>query len=486
MLENKKLIEKEKISAVIITLNEERNIARCLQSLQGVADEIIVVDSGSTDRTEEICKTFGVKFIYQKWMGDGPQKNFAVSQTTHKWALTIDADEVVSPKLADEIRALFAQDEEPLFAGYNIPFRLNFLKKNFKHGTEARQMHLRLYDKTRGEFTPVIAHTKRLVTGPVGTLKHEILHYSFFDIEHLLRKSNDYTTITAHSRFKAKKRPHKAWTGIDLVVRFFIYYFIRRNFLNGYPGFVWSVLSAYYSFVRNCKLIELQRTLPALMYHNITLNHSDCVDIRLETLEKQFADIKQKGYTPIWFKELLTYPATPLPDKPILITFDDGYQSNADYLFPLLEKYDFKASIALVPKYIGESSAWDEHPIPLMDADTLKSAPSHRIEYLIHSYAHINYRHSEPAAVEEDVQKAAHTLKTLGIDYTPVMVYPFGGFPRKKDEYRKFCEILKRNGIELGVRIGNRINKLPLNDRFHICRIDVTRKMKTNKWCKAI
>ncbi|GHT23836.1 hypothetical protein FACS189430_07740 [Bacteroidia bacterium] len=469
----------QKISAVIITLNEERNIARCLQSLQSVADEIIVVDSGSTDKTEEICQSFNVRFIRQEWLGYGPQKNFAIAQTTHKWVLNIDADEVVTPKLASEIKKIFAQ--EPAFAAFYVPTTLHFLGKTFTHGTENKRPNLRLFDKAKGGFTNANVHETVQVSGAIGRLKNDMLHYSYCNITHLLTKLNDYTNIAAHTKFERSKKTPKPFVGVDLMLKFIICYFIRRNFLNGYSGFVWSVLSAYYSFVRNCKLIELQRTLPALMYHNITLNHSDCVDIRLETLEKQFADIKQKGYTPVFFKELLTYPATPLPDKPILITFDDGYQSNADYLFPLLEKYDFKASIALVPKYIGESSAWDEHPIPLMDADTLKSAPSHRIEYIIHSFAHINYRHSEPAAVEEDVQKAVHTLKTLGIDYTPVVVYPFGGFPRKKDEYRKFCEMLKRNGIEFGVRIGNRINKLPLNDRFHICRIDVTRKMKTNK-----
>ena len=245
-----------KISAIIVTLNEERNIASCLQSLQDVADEIIVVDSGSTDETEEICKRFGVKFVFQKWLGYGRQKNFAISQTSHDWVLSIDADEELTSELVYEIKQIFAQNTIP-FTAYEIPRSLIFLGRKFKYGNESCQLHLRLFNKTTGQFANDAVHEKVQVEGKIGTLKADFLHYTYRNIEHHLHKLNTYTSIAAKADVDKGRKVYKWKVGFDLMIRFFIAYIIRRNILNGYEGFVWSVLSAHYKFVRSCKLLEL-------------------------------------------------------------------------------------------------------------------------------------------------------------------------------------------------------------------------------------
>ncbi len=248
-----------KLSAVVITFNEEKNVARCLRSLQGVADEVVVVDSGSTDGTAEVCKSLGAKFVPHAWEGYGLQKQFAVAQATHDWVINLDADEVVTPALAGEIRRLFSQDDIPC-AAYNLRITLNFLGRTFKYGTEKGQPHLRLFNKKKARFTSCDVHEKLRVDDAVGTLKGEVLHYSYHNLEHQLVKFNTYTTILANDAVKKGKKAHKWAVGFSLLIRFLTWYFVRLNFLNGYEGFVWSVIGAYYKFIRSCKQIELRAT----------------------------------------------------------------------------------------------------------------------------------------------------------------------------------------------------------------------------------
>ena len=226
-------------------------------------------------------------------------------------------------------------------------------------------------------------------------------------------------------------------------------------------------------------------TLPILMYHSIAVDYADELTVKTEMLERQFSYIRQKGYTPIFFRDLISSQEShsePLPKKPIIITFDDGYQNNADLLFPLLEKYDMKASIALVSKYLGKQSEWDGcNAKALMDATTANSAPKNRVEFTLHSYAHICYRHCSINDIEDDLKLAITAMKQAGIAYTPTLVYPYGAFPREKNAYKQFCAMLEHNGIAAGLRIGNRINRLPIKDKFHICRIDVK---GTYSFCK--
>jgi hypothetical protein len=131
-----------------------------------------------------------------------------------------------------------------------------FLGRQFKYVTE---LHLRLFNKTRGGFTNAALHEKMQINGAIGTLKHKILHYSYQNLEHFFYKFNSYTSIVANSDIKKGKQAHKALVGINLVVKFLILYFLRLNFLNGYAGFVWAVFGAFAKFARQCKQIELCR-----------------------------------------------------------------------------------------------------------------------------------------------------------------------------------------------------------------------------------
>ncbi|MGL4364000.1 MAG: glycosyltransferase family 2 protein [Bacteroidales bacterium] len=244
-----------KISAVIITYNEEDNIKRCLSSIHGVVDEIIVVDSGSTDKTEEICSKFNVKFIPHDWEGFGKQKNFAVNQSSHDWILSIDADEELTPALGKEIKQVYSQ-KEAVYTAYSLPRTLVYLGRKFKYGTENKQYITRLFNKKHGGFTDASLHEKVQIQGKIGMLKCEMLHYSYMNIAQHLTKINTYSSIVASVYSSKKKTKNKWFICLEMAIKFISYYFINRNILNGFEGFTWSIMGAYYKFIRNYKLAE--------------------------------------------------------------------------------------------------------------------------------------------------------------------------------------------------------------------------------------
>src|SRR6266700_5485201 len=165
-----------KVSAVIITYNEEKNIRRTLSQLYW-CDEIIIVDSYSTDRTVNICKEFGCQVHFRKFDGYGTQKKFAVSKAINTWVLCIDADEVLTDKLIDEIGDSLKEDTE--YAGFSFPMNMVFLDKEFMHGKESRRYFLRLFNRQSGGFTEEKVHEGIRVTGQVKKLQHTISHYSY-------------------------------------------------------------------------------------------------------------------------------------------------------------------------------------------------------------------------------------------------------------------------------------------------------------------
>ncbi len=249
------------VSAVIITFNEERDLPRTLAALTW-ADEILVVDSGSTDATVEIASAVpNCRVLHRAFDGYGPQKRYAVSQAAHDWVFSVDADEVVTPALADSVRALLSMGE-PSRAGYEVPRRLCFLGREFRFGRESNAPVLRLFDRRRGAVQDVPVHERVEIEGPAERLGGSLIHYSYRDLDDYFDKFNQYTTAVAH---KMRGRGKTA-SALDFIVRlpvaFFTYYFVHGNVLNGFPGFVWSVLSAYYRAVRYLKLYELERLPP--------------------------------------------------------------------------------------------------------------------------------------------------------------------------------------------------------------------------------
>ncbi len=246
------------LSVVIITFNEERNIGRCLESVRGVADEIVVVDSFSTDRTEEICRNYGARFIRHPFEGHIGQKNFALSQATHACVLSLDADEALSPELKESVLAARS--------GWNADAcemnRLtNYCGHWIRHTDWYPDPKIRLFDKRKAAWGGANPHDRIELT-PGASQKHisgDILHYSYHSISQHLRQLNYFTDIGAQVAFeKGKKAPLPVML-FSPVTKFIKSYIIRRGFLDGYYGFLVCAISAFASFIKYVKLRELHR-----------------------------------------------------------------------------------------------------------------------------------------------------------------------------------------------------------------------------------
>jgi glycosyltransferase involved in cell wall biosynthesis len=250
-------LPKPPVSAVLITRNAERLLAQVLDALAW-CDEILVVDSGSTDATVRIAESHGARVLFHEFAGYGPQKAWAVSQAKHDWVLVVDGDEIVTPELAREIPERLGRDAET-HAGFEIPISLVFLGRLMRHGGEYGMRHLRLYDRRRGNYNQNRVHERVELDGPVGRLQQHILHDSYGSIHHYFEKFNEYTTAGA---VDLNARARTAGVG-TIILRFpltFVrQYFIRGHAFNGYPGFVWSLFSAMYPVVKYAKLREMQR-----------------------------------------------------------------------------------------------------------------------------------------------------------------------------------------------------------------------------------
>ena len=244
----------QQLSVVIITYNEEENILRCIHSVKDLADEILIVDSFSADRTVEICKSSGCKVILHPFEGYGQQKQFGVDQAGNNWILSLDADEMVTDELSQEIRTLLQKETIP-YGGYQIPFSLFYMGQILRH-TGGR--NLRFFDRTRGRFRFVKVHESVDVNGPVGTLKGKIIHYSYRDLYHHIQKTNTYTTQAAEEYIARGRRFSKAWVAFKFPVSFFVFYIIKLGILEGYPGFLWSFFAAFYGSMKVAKTIEMQ------------------------------------------------------------------------------------------------------------------------------------------------------------------------------------------------------------------------------------
>jgi glycosyltransferase involved in cell wall biosynthesis len=245
------------VSAVVITMNEAANIERCLASVRW-CDEIVVVDSGSSDATAALAERHGCRVWVRPFTGYGDQKQFAVTQASHDWILSIDADEVITPPLRDELSALLEQGGGDL-AGVEIPRTMVFLGREFRHGAEHASPLLRMFRRSRGGFTSAAVHERVEVKGPVKRCRAEMLHYSYVSIEQYLQKFNAYTSAAARMLHAEGRRRSAAALCLAFPLAFLRQYVINGNFLNGYPGFLWAFLSAVYPVVKYAKLRELSR-----------------------------------------------------------------------------------------------------------------------------------------------------------------------------------------------------------------------------------
>ncbi len=248
----------EKLSAVIITYNEEKNIERCISSLQKVADEIVVLDSFSTDKTEEICRQMGVEFHQHKFDGYGTQKNRALKLASHNWILSLDADEVLSDKLISEIKKVKQSTQTTDNYRFN---RLNFICETpLKHIWQP-DYKIRLWKKNTGEWTnqklhETFAPNKNTTT---KTLKGNLLHYSFKSIEQLIDQTNKFTTIAAKSLFEKGKKASIFKIYTKTFFSFFKNFIIKFAFLDGFYGLVVARTNTYATFLKYSKLRHLTK-----------------------------------------------------------------------------------------------------------------------------------------------------------------------------------------------------------------------------------
>lgn len=248
------------LSVVIITFNEERNIARCLASVKEIADDIVVVDSFSRDKTEAICKQFEVRFVQHAFEGHIEQKNWAITQAKYPHVLSLDADEALDETLKKSI--LTAKNKWE-YDGYTMNRLTNYCGKFIHHSGWYPDKKMRLWDSRKGKWGGTNPHDKYellAANATAGHLKGDILHYSFYSIEEHYKQVNYFTDIMSKALYKEGKRA--GWIAIYLnpLAKFLSAYFIRLGILDGYYGFMVCKISAYATYLKYTKLKALEST----------------------------------------------------------------------------------------------------------------------------------------------------------------------------------------------------------------------------------
>lgn len=245
------------LSVIIITRNEEADIRACLESVKELSADIVVVDSGSTDQTLAIAKEFTDRIYSNAWNGYGPQKQYALDKAKGPWVLNIDADERVSPALAEEIRAML--NDNPQANGFDIPFRNYFLGKALHFGSGRCESHVRLFKKEKASYGDKKIHEGIRVTPPIRKLKNVITHHSYKTIDEYKNKREEYTTLIAQEKFDHGERFH-FWHHLRWPYEFLVRYVLKLGFLDGQNGFRYAVLSSTYVWMKFAKLKQWEKT----------------------------------------------------------------------------------------------------------------------------------------------------------------------------------------------------------------------------------
>jgi glycosyltransferase involved in cell wall biosynthesis len=248
-----------KISACIITYNEENNIKDCLESVKWL-DEIIVIDSFSNDKTVEICQQYTDKIYQRTWPGHIEQKNFAVEKASYDWILAIDADERLSPPLVEEIKREFNIVDNSI-DGYYFPRHSYYLGRWINNGGWYPDYKLRLFRKKNARWGGKNPHDQVIMKGSTKYLKEDLWHYVYRDLSHQLKTVDNYSHITA----KIMQKDGKSFSLIKLLfrppIKFIETYIIKKGFKDGFPGLIISIVSSFYVFLKYAKLWEIKQEL---------------------------------------------------------------------------------------------------------------------------------------------------------------------------------------------------------------------------------
>lgn len=247
-----------KLSLAIISLNEAANIERCITSVP-FADDIVVVDSGSTDQTVEIARRLGANVFSEEWRGFRAQKQRATDLCRHDWVLSLDADEALSPESLTELKALLESPELTTYEGYNFP-RLSWnLGRWIRHGGWYPDLQLRLFDRTRASWQGGDKVHERVSARTIKRLQHPILHYPFPDLAEQVSTNNRYSGLGADELRAKGKRFSVMKLVFKPISKFLETYVIKRGFMDGLPGFIIAVGAAYSVFLKFAKLWEAER-----------------------------------------------------------------------------------------------------------------------------------------------------------------------------------------------------------------------------------
>jgi glycosyltransferase involved in cell wall biosynthesis len=244
------------LTVTIITLNEAEHIAAAIESAS-FADEIVVVDSGSTDRTVEIARDKGVRVFTREWSGYVDQKNYAAEQASHDWIFSLDADERIPAALAAEIRSTL--DGEPHHYGYRVPRVAFHLGRWIRTTDFYPDYQTRLYNRRFARWDGRYVHESVSVNGPSGQLRNELQHYSFSDLRDQIHRINHYSTLSAKQMYEAGRRTGPIEILVHPPAAFLRNYVLRRGFLDGTAGLTISLMNAWSVGLKFMKLWELQR-----------------------------------------------------------------------------------------------------------------------------------------------------------------------------------------------------------------------------------
>jgi glycosyltransferase involved in cell wall biosynthesis len=251
-------VEKQHIpplSVVLITFNAERTLRETLASVTSWADEIVLVDSGSTDDTLTIAHAHGCRVLHRSFDGFGPQKQFAIKQATHDWILLLDADEAPDDQLQTSIQQTLAASPDPKQA-FSLPRSLVFMGHLMHHGGEQNRPVVRLFNRRYAHVTNALVHESVVTQGVVTPLSGVLWHYSYGSLHEYITKMNQYTTLNAQ---QAKPQPHQEGplnVSARFFFKFFTIYFVKGSILDGLPGFIWAFFSAVYPVLKYTKLYE--------------------------------------------------------------------------------------------------------------------------------------------------------------------------------------------------------------------------------------
>ena len=248
------------ISCFIIAMNEEERIGRTIKSVIDLVEEVIVIDSGSTDKTEQICREQGVTFLYNEWSGYGLQKRFGEDQCKHDWVLNLDADEVPTSALCDEILAKFKGDYAKV-DGYHLRV-IDILPKRQMPLPFARKYNIvRLYNRRKIRYSDSPVHDRVIVDGqPLGQLEGLLHHHSILSISQAISKANDYSDLQAKTMKPKAMWQLKLRLITEFPINFIRYYFFKGYFMGGTSGLTYAMISAFFRFSRIAKMIELGQT----------------------------------------------------------------------------------------------------------------------------------------------------------------------------------------------------------------------------------